>query len=119
MAAWQLIIKCVMQQTGLQRHCLGMWGCWCKRLKSSILLQQAHPVRLYHGWIDHMLGKGLAIAPNTPGSGILMVQSLRSLHDMINMATLHNGRDLVDMDSVLEGSSIKCIVLVAWQHLQH
>ena len=64
-----------------------------------------------------MLGKGPAIASNTPGSGILVVQSLCSLDDMINMATLHNGGDLVDMDSILKGPSIERIVLIAWQHL--
>ena len=54
---------------------------------------------------------------DAPGSGILVVQGLRSLDDMINMATLHNGRDLVYMNAIFEGSSIERIVLVAGQHL--
>ena len=65
-----------------------------------------------------MLGKGPAIASDTPGSGILVVQSLCSLDNIINMATVHNGWDLVYMDAIFEGSSIECIVLIAGQHLQ-
>ena len=63
------------------------------------------------------MGKGLAIASDTPGSGILVVQILCSLDDMIDMATLHNGGDLVNMNAIFEGSTIKFIPNIAGQHL--
>ena len=51
------------------------------------------------------------------GSGIIVVQSLCSLDDMINMATLHNGRDLVHMNAIFKGSTITLIPSIAGQHL--
>ena len=52
------------------------------------------------------------------GSGIIVVKGLCSLDNMIDMATLHNGRDLVHMNTIFEGSTIVFIPSTAGQHLQ-
>ena len=58
------------------------------------------------------------MASYMPCSRIVVVQSLCSLDDIINVATIRNGRDLVHMNAILEGMCIKCFVSIAGHHLQ-